>query len=358
MLHPPDFEHSAASSETSQQIVRAFQEGHADEYSARSLVRAGMFIYHPLRGGIFWRREPVKYIIVHSTETGIPLNAVRVIESWSSSGRRHAGAQFVVDRDGTIYLAVDPDLATVHINVFKTLPGINNDNSIGIEMCHTGRQTYTPEQRESMVKLVSYLQERYKVADDNVITHRYAQQGDHTDPVNFDWEQFLADKDHFHSRSIALKMNKMREDARTWEATAIPPPTTYLQPHPLVSTPRNGSPRTVSGTPVTGQGPDLHGPIEMDPALIKKIGEMPMNAENEQMPAARNSEQSIIIPAPIKPSLPVLPARPPEIRDFNPHPPLPVPAPARNAAPTPAPRVVAPETPDSDAADEVQFFIR
>ena len=92
-------------------------------------------------------------------------------------GIRHPGAQYVVDRDGAIYQAVDPELATVHINIFKTLPGINNDNSIGIEMCHTGKQDYPEPQRRSVSKLVTYLQERYKVPDENIVTHRYAQQG-------------------------------------------------------------------------------------------------------------------------------------------------------------------------------------
>jgi hypothetical protein len=139
-----------------------------------------------------------------------------VIESWSSSGLRHAGAQYVVERDGTIFQAVDPDLGTVHINIFKTLPGINNDNSIGIEMNHTGHQDYPAAQLQSVIKLVAYLQERYKVSDDNVITHRYAQQGDHTDPVNFDWDGFIANKNSFRNRAIAYKVRKIKDDVKEW----------------------------------------------------------------------------------------------------------------------------------------------
>jgi hypothetical protein len=219
-MHPPDFERTPLPSDVSNKISRSFHQGYADSYTARSLVRAGIVSYHPLRGGIFWRREPVKYIIMHSTETGIPISAQRVIESWSSSGLRHAGAQYVVERDGTIFQAVDPDLGTVHINIFKTLPGINNDNSIGIEMCHTGHQDYPAAQQESVVKLVSYLQERYKVSDANVITHRYAQQGDHTDPVNFDWDGFIASKNSFRNRAIAYKVRKIKDDVRDWSTTA------------------------------------------------------------------------------------------------------------------------------------------
>jgi hypothetical protein len=134
MLNSPDFDRSPLGRDKADKIASSFNRGFADEYAARSLVRAGIVTYHPLHGGIFWRREPIKYIIIHSTETGIPVSAMNVINGWNSAGRRHPGAQYVVDRDGTIYQAVDPDLGTVHINIFKTLPGINNDNSIGIEM--------------------------------------------------------------------------------------------------------------------------------------------------------------------------------------------------------------------------------
>ncbi len=216
MMHPPEFERSSLPFDVSNKISRSFHQGYADSFTARSLVRAGLVSYHPLRGGIFWRREPVKYIIMHSTETGIPLSAERVIESWSSSGLRHAGAQYVVERDGTIFQAVDPDLGTVHINIFKTLPGINNDNSIGIEMNHTGHQDYPAVQLQSVIKLVAYLQERYKVSDENVITHRYAQQGDHTDPVNFDWDGFIANKNSFRNRAIAYKVRKIKDDVKEW----------------------------------------------------------------------------------------------------------------------------------------------
>ncbi len=257
MMHPPEFDQSPLSQEQSYEIRNNFEGGVADEIPARSLVRAGVVKYHALRGGIFWRREPVKYIVVHSTETGIPLSAIRVIESWSSMGRRHPGAQYVVDRDGLIYQAVDPDLATVHVNIFKTLPGINNDNSIGIEMCHTGRQDYPQEQRQSVIRLVNYLQQRYKVADENIITHRYAQQGDHTDPVNFDFPGFLQAKNNFKNKAIASRIKDMKEEGKSWERAEMPPPTTILQPHTSVSQPPAVAP--------------LRGPIEVDPQAASVI---------------------------------------------------------------------------------------
>lgn len=205
MLDAPHDEYTALPPDDAARIRYAFQSGSADDYSPTHLVRSGAFNFYPLRGGIFERREQVKYIIVHSTETGVPQDARRVINSWSGMGRRHPGAQYVVDRDGTIFQAVDPQYATVHVNIFKTLPGINNDNSIGIEMCHAGSQNYPNEQRQSVIRLVAYLQNKFHVTNDNVITHRYAQQGDHTDPVAFDFDEFLARKDDFRNRALAMK---------------------------------------------------------------------------------------------------------------------------------------------------------
>jgi len=280
MLNSPNFDRSPLARDTADDIARSFNRGFADEYAARSLVRAGVVNYHPLHGGIFWRREPIKYIIIHSTETGIPVSAVNVINGWNSNGRRHPGAQYVVDRDGTIYQAVDPDLATVHINIFKTLPGINNDNSIGIEMNHTGRQDYPVAEREAVIRLVTYLQERYKVPDQNVITHRYAQQGDHTDPVNFDWEGFLASKNSFKNHAIAYKVNKMKDEVKHWTNvdTSEQSPPAYLQPHKALkeeqSTPAAGStsatdapaPETLTPTTPAPAAPTPAAPTSLTPA--------------------------------------------------------------------------------------------
>ncbi len=41
MLHPPEFERNQLPGEVSSKIARSFEEGRADEFAARSLVRAG-----------------------------------------------------------------------------------------------------------------------------------------------------------------------------------------------------------------------------------------------------------------------------------------------------------------------------
>lgn len=275
LLKAPEFDTSPFPAELSGTISNAFLCGVADHIPSRALVRSGIALHYPMRGGIFFRREPVKYVVLHSTETGIPLNAKRVIDSWSSGGRRHAGAQYVVDRDGTIFQAVDPDLAAVHLNIFKTLKGINNDNSIGIEMVRSGRQNYPSEQRSAVIRLTSYLQDRYKISDDNVITHCYAQQGDHTDPVAFNWDGFLKDKLRFRRLALAQKMNQIQEDAQKWWQGDYPVATTYLQTHGKAPEPTT-QPKEVEQAPSVTQSVstntgspnpalELRGPIDIDP---------------------------------------------------------------------------------------------
>lgn len=307
-MHAPSFDKSPLDQRMSERIARAWDRGIADSYPARTLVRAGVVSYHPLRGGIYYRREPVKYIILHSTETGIPVSAVNVIEGWSSMGRRHPGAQYVVDRDGTIYQAVDPDLATVHVNIFKTLPGINNDNSIGIEMNHTGRQNYPAAQREAVSKLLAYLQQRYQVDNANVVTHRYAQQGDHTDPVNFDLDGFLAYKNHFQKQAIAYKVKGLEQEVKTWNAPD-PSASTMLQPHPaqkveVLERPDKKVEKTekVKVEPLsTGEesvrnvqpvnGLELKGPIEVDPSSASDLNQKE-NFEVDGPGATKSGEAS------------------------------------------------------------------
>jgi Negative regulator of beta-lactamase expression len=272
LMKAPDFDQSPLPYEQASEIMRSFTNGTADQLPARMLVRAGAVKYHPMRGGIYWRREKIKHLIMHSTETGIPVSAVRVIESWSSGGRRHPGAQYVVDRDGTIYQAADPDLATVHINIFKTLPGINNDNSIGIEMNHTGRQEYPEVQLNAVHRLVNYLQARYNITDDNVITHRYAQQGDHTDPVAFDWSGFLWRKNRMRTEALAYKSKDIERNSSSWRPEAVVtdvtdvPPTTILQPHTIIrgvpdpASPNRGFSTQPTPVPVAAPAPAAAAP--------------------------------------------------------------------------------------------------
>jgi hypothetical protein len=341
MLSPPKFDETPLPPEVAGSIRSAFEQGLAQSYPPRALVKAGLVTYHPLRGGIYWRRQGIKYIIIHSTEPVIPQPAVRIIESWSSMGRRHPGAQYVIDRDGAVFQALDPDLASVHVNIFKTLPGINNDNSVGIEMCHAGSQDYPASQTDSLIKLVVYLQDHYHVDDENVVTHRYAQQGDHTDPVNFAWDKFIGDKQAMERHALALRFSMLARESENWETAIVPQPEIYLQLHRPI-----GLPVTSAAAPVnqatgetagnsTGNStgiptgyvrletnirtilpPDvsptaaprvtlslpLRGPIELEPAAVKIMQSNTGSSAASPSPQPANGLQSSIQPAKVQPA--------------------------------------------------------
>lgn len=205
-----------------------FVRGAAGAASYHQMVDARLFVSYPMRGGIFKRNAAVKYIILHSTETGSPADAMRVIRSWSNRGTRHPGAQFVVDRDGTIYSTTDPDLATVHINIKKTRPGFSNDNSVGIEIVRSGNQRYTQTQLDSVMYLVTYLQDHYAVSDEHVTTHHLVQPSDRSDPVDFDLLSFRNAKRAFRQQALAWKRSSAKYNYATPIETVVPAPAPKL----------------------------------------------------------------------------------------------------------------------------------
>lgn len=194
LWNAPNDDDSVLDEETKAMIDRQFHNGNSEQYSSSSLIQAKVFAYCPLHGGVFKRHSAVKNIILHSTETAREADAQRVISSWNNKGLRHAGAQFVVDRDGVIYCTADPEYGTTHVDNRRTRHGVNNDNSVGIEIVRTGTQEYSAAQMNSVVRLVRYLQNRFEVADNHVLGHGQVQPSDRSDPVNFNWQAFAADK--------------------------------------------------------------------------------------------------------------------------------------------------------------------
>ncbi|MBY0551838.1 MAG: peptidoglycan recognition protein family protein [Candidatus Obscuribacterales bacterium] len=177
-----------------EKTCRAFAAGNAANLSPMELLAAKVFTECPLIGGTYERKEPVKYVVLHSTETATTADAKRVIRSWNNRGKSHPGAQYVVDRDGTIYQTVSPEIATMHVNAFKTRYGVSNRNSIGIEIVRSGKQKYTPKQLQNVSRLCLYLQQRFGIEDDHVVSHSYVQPSDRSDPVNFNWKAFNISK--------------------------------------------------------------------------------------------------------------------------------------------------------------------
>ena len=210
LWNAPSGEDSLLDDETKAMVEQQFHNGSSERYSTSSLIQANVFASCPLHGGVFKRHTTVKNIVLHSTETAREADAQRVILSWNHKGLRHAGAQFVVDRDGVIYCTADPEYGTTHVDNRRTRQGVNNDNSVGIEIVRTGTQEYSAAQMNSVVCLVRYLQDRFEVADNHIFGHGQVQPSDRSDPVNFDWQAFAADKQVFDTHRFREQKRRIR----------------------------------------------------------------------------------------------------------------------------------------------------
>lgn len=188
-------------------IIESFQEGKAGIYTPEHMVRAGAFTYQPLIGGIHVRNAAVKNLIIHSTETARVATGKDIIRSWNARGLAHPGTQYVVDRDGVIYLTLDPKYASSHVNEKRTLKGVTNDNSIGIEIVRTGKQQYTKTQLASLVRLVSYIKDRFQIY--KIYGHGQIQPSNRTDPVAFDWARFSQNLAMLRGESQTAYINRL-----------------------------------------------------------------------------------------------------------------------------------------------------
>lgn len=202
----------------SNRIRQDFAAGKAAQYTPQQLAKAGLLTKKSLWGGIFERAEPIKYIVMHSTETARPASAPQIIQSWNNRGLRHPGTPFMVDRDGKIYVTVDPNYGTVHIEPTRAKWGVTNSNSIGIEMVHTGKQKYTQKQMASVSRLVAYLQKRYSVSSDRIYSHGFVQPSDRTDPVGFDWAAFNLAKANL-SQTVMVAETPQTSEKRDKQST-------------------------------------------------------------------------------------------------------------------------------------------
>lgn len=176
-------------------IKASFADGTGGKFSPAQMVGAGVFKSAPLKSNVRSRRKAVEYLVLHSTETEKPANALRIVKSWNNRRPNNPGTQYIIDRDGIIYQTTNPDRVTMHVNDYRTKYGVNNDNSIGIEIVRSGDQVYTAKQLKSVTKLSVYLQKRYAIADEQVVSHSYVQPHNRLDPVGFDWKRYEKAKD-------------------------------------------------------------------------------------------------------------------------------------------------------------------
>ncbi len=190
-------------------IMASFVSGSASTYAPSQLVAAGVFQSCPLRGGIFKRKNMPQTLVIHSTETASIASARQIVRSWNNAGTYHAGTQYIIDRDGTIYQTVDPYYATYHVDSSKTLLGVKNENSIGIETVRTSDQLYTDAQMKSLTRLSYYLKDRFELQQ--IVGHGQVQPADRSDPVLFDWTAFRQGLSALEEKQLAFKRTAIRK---------------------------------------------------------------------------------------------------------------------------------------------------
>lgn len=142
--------------------------------------RRGLLDVTPIPGpprNVRPRQASVEGIVLHHT-------AGSSLEGAISHGRRsNTGANYYVDRDGSIRQWGDDDQRFVHIrdpggrSRNGQWPNLTNDNTIGIEVVARNNGDITPEQRTSIAQLVGTLAQRHNIDPQNIVGHGDIQGG-------------------------------------------------------------------------------------------------------------------------------------------------------------------------------------
>lgn len=120
-------------------------------------------------------RQQTRFIIIHSTECRLP-SALRTLSKGKVRGRQyqtHGGhANYLVARNGKIYLMLDPKYRANHAGV-SMWNGIRDisDCSIGIELEGYHNIPFSDEQYRALRVLLKELQKKYSIKDRDVLEH-------------------------------------------------------------------------------------------------------------------------------------------------------------------------------------------
>lgn len=120
--------------------------------------------------------------------------------AWLRNPKSQVSAQYVLDRDGTIYQLVGDEKRAWHAgeSALNGVPTDVNGRSIGIEIVNdgSGKTPFTEAQYKSLGQLVGYLKQRYDVPMKNIVGHKdvAVPHGRKNDPApNFDWNRLRND---------------------------------------------------------------------------------------------------------------------------------------------------------------------
>ncbi|GEM_PF-697855 len=110
----------------------------------------------------------IKYIVLHYT--GNKGDTALDNVTYFSNGDRNASAHYFVD-DNSIWQSVEESNSAWAVGDGKGAYGITNQNSISIEMCCNTSGVISETTENNALELVKYLQNKYNIANNNVVRH-------------------------------------------------------------------------------------------------------------------------------------------------------------------------------------------
>lgn len=116
-----------------------------------------------------YKGNSIKYIVVHGTGALRGTDTALDNATYFSNGNRGASAHYFVDSK-EIYQSVEDFNGAWHVGDGANAYGINNQNSLGVEMCCTDFD-YAAETVRNTIDLVNYLQAKYNVPNERVVRH-------------------------------------------------------------------------------------------------------------------------------------------------------------------------------------------
>jgi N-acetylmuramoyl-L-alanine amidase len=220
-------------------------------------------------------RKETRFIIIHSTESRLP-SALRTL----SKGKVRRGhyltsgghANYLVARNGSIYLILDPRYTANHAGI-SLWDGVYNlsAHSIGIELEGYYNVPFSEEQYKSLRGLLSGLQAKYSVEDRDVLEHYRVAYSEPNRYHRAAWRGRKKDpgKDNFDRRKAGLKDSFLQD--------------------PDMMAGRVGGPAQLAKATTSHAEPGSHGSAEeeSDDAEIDSAGESDVVAGPETAPSSQ-----------------------------------------------------------------------
>ena len=134
-------------------------------------------------------RKP-NFVIIHHTAQN---SCEQTLKAFTTQ-RSQVSAHYVICKDGTIHHMLNDYLRAWHAGLGKWGNDADiNSSSIGIELDNNGYEAFTPEQINSLLKVLTALKKQYNIPQPNFIGHADIAPARKTDPnVLFPW-QLLAE---------------------------------------------------------------------------------------------------------------------------------------------------------------------